>query len=889
MREWTDAARHELKLYLERARASLAAAGDDAGEVLDDLRRHVEEAAAAAGLTIVTEDDVRRITSRLGLPEPASEPRPCSPAPPANAGQHGGSAGKGADWRLGLLLIFGVIVPFITLVVEWITGMCAAAFFDPLPTGVHGLLVAAVPLGNLIVWRAVASRRKLSLKILGWASGLALGVGLYYTILFLPMTPFGLIGIAYLGFGLLPCSPLLAFLSALFLRRRLCKQSSESPAPGFRTWPGVVVGWVLLLSLGAPIWLTRAGLQWAGSEDPEVERRGMRWLRAFGHEPTLLRACYGRGQGAAGLDPVEWFFSDPQPGPQFARVVYYRVTGRAFNSVPAPRVRTGRGAFAELNDWTWDADQGGDRVGGRIKSLSLHSSRLEATLEPDAAVGYSEWTMEFKNDGVVDREARAQIQLPPGAVVSRLTLWVDGEEREAAFAGRAHVRQAYQQVAIRQRRDPVLVNTCGPDRILVQCYPVPRDGGLIKIRLGFTVPLVLDANAQGRWRWPVILERNFNVRESLQHSVWVQSTTPLALDASLFQAGSDPRSWLGRLREPDLAGGAADFNVPRRAEITTTWTRGAGAVSDRIVQQTLAPRASLESRRLVLVLDGSASMAGVLPEIADLLGELSASLDLTAILLATDEPEWILRPGESARLETDAVARLRQASVRGGHDNVPALVSAWDATGGTDGSVLVWVHGPQPVEVGSPEGLRQCWEREGKNVTLVSFSTVPGPNVLLERLDGLTGIRAFPRQGSVTDDLRRLLTGGHPDGSAWQRSYELVDAPPTGLAVAEGSRHVARLWARDEVIRLQRARRFEEGIRLAGLYQLVTPITGAVVLETAQQFADHNLTPVDPITVPAIPEPAVSVLLLLGLMALAFRPMIQRNCRFGPPSKSDSE
>ena len=41
------------------------------------------------------------------------------------------------------------------------------------------------------------------------------------------------------------------------------------------------------------------------------------------------------------------------------------------------------------------------------------------------------------------------------------------------------VRQAYQQVAIRQRRDPVLVNTCGPDRILMQCFPVTPNGGIM--------------------------------------------------------------------------------------------------------------------------------------------------------------------------------------------------------------------------------------------------------------------------------------------------------------------------------------------------------------------------------------------------------------------------
>jgi hypothetical protein len=60
-------------------------------------------------------------------------------------------------------------------------------------------------------------------------------------------------------------------------------------------------------------------------------------------------------------------------------------------------------------------------------------------------------------------------------------------------------------------------------------------------------------------------------------------------------------------------------------------------------------------------------------------------------------------------------------------------------------------------------------------------------------------------------------------------------------------------------------------VELAAAYQLVTPLSGAVVLETAQQYAQHDLTPADPTTVPAIPEPGIRALLLLGLATLLLR------------------
>ena len=47
----------------------------------------------------------------------------------------------------------------------------------------------------------------------------------------------------------------------------------------------------------------------------------------------------------------------------------------------------------------------------------------------------------------------------------------------------------------------------------------------------------------------------------------------------------------------------------------------------------------------------------------------------------------------------------------------------------------------------------------------------------------------------------------------------------------------------------------------------MTPLTGAVVLEDAKQYADHDLDPSAGANVPLIPEP--SALLLFGTAGLA--------------------
>ena len=65
---WTPSARQELENHLAGLRLSLAGSGADPEEVLDDLRRHVTEEAAAARLPVVTEADVRRFLARTAPP-----------------------------------------------------------------------------------------------------------------------------------------------------------------------------------------------------------------------------------------------------------------------------------------------------------------------------------------------------------------------------------------------------------------------------------------------------------------------------------------------------------------------------------------------------------------------------------------------------------------------------------------------------------------------------------------------------------------------------------------------------------------------------------------------------------------------------------------------------
>ncbi len=62
-----------------------------------------------------------------------------------------------------------------------------------------------------------------------------------------------------------------------------------------------------------------------------------------------------------------------------------------------------------------------------------------------------------------------------------------------------------------------------------------------------------------------------------------------------------------------------------------------------------------------------------------------------------------------------------------------------------------------------------------------------------------------------------------------------------------------------------------DAVALASRYQLVTPVSGAVVLETQQDYAAAGLEPVAPGSVPTIPEPETWALMIVALLALLWR------------------
>ena len=866
MKTWTPAATQRLEEHLKQMRMTAAACGSDPDEIAHEIRQHIEERLEARQASIVTDAELETVMSEIAQETSSKEGR--STAARIIGNRASTPAPKPRFYPF--TAFFAVILPIITTVVELVTRMSAALYLDPMPDIWHMLMILALPAINAgCLWSLYRGKvhRGRWLLIL---NGFALGIATYYTILYSVILPFALIGILIYGLGFLPLSTLFALLSTWRLNHALRRRSSGRDLQLASLGIGFGSAGVVILLAALPIVFTRQWEQDYVSGSPEGRRAAVSRLRTFGRETVLLTDCYGSGRPGAG--PFDLRLQGRPIAPEAARTLYYAVTGKRFNATPPPQQGIGSSRWNLLDELIWDGDAGGTVVGGHLKDLSLFQSRMDGLLSGDAAWSYVEWTLEFQNNAQIAREARAQIQLPPGGVVSRLTLWVDGSEREAAFAACDEVRGAYRQVVQVERRDPVLVTSSGPDRVMLQCFPVPVGGGTIKVRVGITAPLTLESGDKAVLSWPHFIERNFGIPEHLEHSLWIESKQPLQADNPAFKAEeSKPgiHGLRGLIRDAALAAPTSLVRIRRDPHVNIAWVTDPHGTGDEFIQQRIEARNGIAPKRVVFLVDGSKGMKPFQSQISEALKHLPTGIE-ASLMIASDEPHAVTALKQSDRsFLNETTRRLGQVEWKGGQDNLVALLEAWDLAGKGTESVVVWIHEPQPVLFDHTERIEQrmLWSHRKNAPLIYDLQTSAGPDLIVEKLYRQIPLTKVPRLGTVQNDLVRLFAQWNPETQHLVSVRERLSGTAIPLAERgkESSTHLARLWANDEVHRKINANKRKAAITLASQHQLVTPVSGAVVLETKQQFDQAGLQPVSSDTVPVIPEPGTIALLVLGV------------------------
>src|SRR5205085_6347872 len=289
------------------------------------------------------------------------------------------------------------------------------------------------------------------------------------------------------------------------------------------------------------------------------------------------------------------------------------------------------------------------------------------------------------------------------------------------------------------------------------------------------------------------------------------------------------------------------------------WRKDPFQTGGFVVQQSIEERRPSHLQRIVIVVDTSAAMSQWAGYIRAAMRSLPPQFDVKLVFAEADNPydSTAIKNLTGYGPEEMATA-LRSASFVGGADNAPALLKAWELAAEKPGNnAIVWIHNPQLLQLKPVEELRQRWERRPYGPVLYSVPVITGPDEIEKRLDGIDEVKSVPRMDSLQFDLENLfaqLTGQRATLEFVRSSKKM--GPQLDLTNAyQTSDHLARLWANGEVTRILTARDQslnDAATTLAARYQLVTPVSGAVVLETAEQYRAASLQPVNPGTVPTI-------------------------------------
>lgn len=888
---WADDARKHLERYLDTIARLILEQGDDPDETVAGLRGHVQQEIERQHQEHVSPEWLNRVLSDLGSPEeivnvdahPKQRQIDCSTELETTTQKMPADAVPSlpGSFARSLIWVFCISLGIFSLIFEMFSGAMAGIWRDPIPTPWHTIALVMILASLFLSERflnpniAVRSRRFFGAVLM--LNGFAVIVAGLYTLAYLFVLPIAVLCLFAMGLGLMGFAPLFCFLGTLFQMRWLYRNRSVMRVCGLWTMKRTIAGVVCALCLGAvvegPRVAAERALHMALSKDSNRKERGIRWIKALGAEEQVLQRCYvvQPVRGSRFRDE-----SDQQPETvREYRSLYYRLTGAPFNSVPKPKIKKMSSLLFPERGWSedWDAETvadsevGGSAVAGRVRGLSLYSSALDVNLSGDedgtagTAVAYMEWTLQFQNDSAREREARAQIRLPHNAVCSRLTLWVDGEEREAAFGKRAQVREAYKDVAVVQRRDPALVTTSSPDGILLQCFPIPPSQRM-KVKVGITAPLEIRLG-EALLSLPHFSERNFSIASAFKHSVWVECPSPYRTRAQ-ERASDSVRERTNQISLTDY-----EMQDPRYAVLRLFRPPVGKVLLEGQTCLTFQPRDSqgFGAAKACIVLDGSSRMGEVLIDWSRILNAFPSGTQFAAVCSGPEVSVW----SHGFSMDTSGLSEwLSGRTFEGGCDPVPALTRAWDLCP-SEGELcfILWVHAPDPVELSSADTLMQRLVRrpaaENSGVLLLSVPVLPGPSRLEEALGDLSSVERI----SVLDSAQETLEFAAANLAAQDvvRVYEDASgcAEIGHIDRLAGYEHIRRLVRLGGLSNIEQAQ--EIGIRM----RLVTPVTGAVVLEQQSQYDEHGLDPgANEESIPAIPEPEEWVLIIVAALATVY-------------------
>ncbi|MBI2812510.1 MAG: hypothetical protein HYX67_17025, partial [Candidatus Melainabacteria bacterium] len=435
------------------------------------------------------------------------------------------------------------------------------------------------------------------------------------------------------------------------------------------------------------------------------------------------------------------------------------MTGVPFNSVPLPAsaratirkaglVQDSAGVNAAVEDeFDLDMDVAGEVISGISRGLSVSTNEIKANLDSDALLGKIDWKIVILNSSKYDREARAKILIPHNSVVTRATLVVDGVERDATIMVRGQARKVYVQSAQSKvkRRDPLLVSTCGPDEILLQCFPI-KPNNFAEIKLEIACPMELDATDDAALALPTIVEKNFlqdqpaklelNAKHPARISGIVTAKSRQSDDGRTKQSAdiSEEKEHLSELVSVNsLNNLGAVIHARRDHNVHTVFCHDRFASPIGVVQQTISHVQRQEPLGLSVIIDASGVMQPYVDEIIDGLKTIPANVPVQLTVVGDSTKSLLSQPTLSSDPSfAAALSTLKKLEFVAGQDDSKALLEAAKDNASHNLRAVLWIHAAQPIHDAKKEDLRSILKNNKNHLVLYDFIVCAGPQEMLE-------------------------------------------------------------------------------------------------------------------------------------------------------------
>lgn len=754
-----------------------------------------------------------------------------------------------AGFRWAVLSFYSITAPIILICCVFsglnTLGMLTWFFsYDASGAATCSTLLLLAPISNLWLVRLTLKGQIENPLSMGLLNGLSLGTALIVCLLLMPVATTAIVGYVTHPFGPGPLETALLFLgiallmSPYFLLYLTClncqtiwnlRESTHGMQASVFACVGLVLSIALLVCPGVSTIVKNTATVKAAMQCPDASS-AVRFLRAFDCTNELLQRAYFANIPKVEFAPLlyEMITHDSSvsraPTPEMARKAIYRITGKHFNTFKKPTVATLPESLWWLNS-SFDRDQAATEVAGIIPDLKMVTSDMKCFSYKDALASRVEWTITFHNNSHSQpAEARALILLPPNAVASGLTLFIDGKPREAVFGNRGVVRSAYTNI-VSQRRDPALLSWAGNDRVLLQCFPVNANSSM-KVTLQVAAPFIVSDQTHAKVMLPRVIEANCPVAQ--QHRVQYR-----LLNSGVTEGGFDKTIENTALTDPVFA----IDNVTGSSVLIADPMQG-----NSVFSQTIQPKHET-LKRLVLVVDCGVRTQNQIDSLCDAVANLPDSV-LVEVLYATDEFTMDKPLRANNNRELAEIMRANHPRCLGGPDNLPALHQGIIEVQGVPNATVVWVHGPQPVIFATDYALSEVFKLHDRE-HIYEIDMAEGPNKISQTVgtslfDRSIQVRILRGTGSFDKSISDILLSLVGQKS----SYSIVRLPSSGQATGiqlNAQLTASALLANDSARNLYAKGDISKASDLSRKHRIVTPSTSAVVLEFDRQYTEAAL------------------------------------------------